>query len=116
MTINLYGIPNCDSVKKARAWIGAQGREYTFHDYKKEGADSAKIAAWIAAAGLDVVVNRKGTTYRALSDADKELANDSHTAVALLVQQPSIIKRPIVEYPGGILVGFREEEWSAALL
>ncbi len=113
--IHLYGIPNCDTVKKARTWLGAQGREYVFHDYKKEGADPAKIAGWIAAAGLDTVVNRKGTSFRALSDADKALAADSHTAVALLVQQPSIIKRPIVEYPGGILVGFKEDEWSAAL-
>lgn len=112
--IHLYGIPNCDTVKKARVWLDAQGRDYTFHDYKKEGADPAKIADWIASAGLDVVVNRKGTTYRALSDTDKALAADSHTAVALLVQQPSIIKRPIAAYPGGILVGFKEDEWSAA--
>lgn len=114
--IHLYGIPNCDTVKKARTWLGAQGREYTFHDYKKEGADPAKLTAWIAAAGLDVVVNRKGTTFRALPDADKALAADSHTAAALLVQHPSIIKRPIAEYPGGILVGFKEDEWSARLL
>lgn len=116
MTIHLYGIPNCDTVKKARVWLDAKGRDYTFHDYKKEGADPAKVANWIAAAGLDVVVNRKGTTYRALSEADKARAADSHTAVALLVQQPSIIKRPIVEHAHGILVGFKEDEWSAALL
>ncbi|UYV15901.1 arsenate reductase [Porphyrobacter sp. ULC335] len=114
--IHLYGIPNCDTVKKARVWLDAQGRDYTFHDYKKEGADPAKVAAWIGAAGLDTVVNRKGTTFRALSDADKAAAADSHTAVALLVQQPSIIKRPIAEHPGGILVGFKEDEWSATLL
>ncbi len=114
--IHLYGIPNCDTVKKARVWLDNQGLAATFHDYKKEGADPAKIAAWIGAAGLDMVVNRKGTTYRKLSDADKTAAADSHTAVALLVQQPSIIKRPIVEYSGGILVGFKENEWSAALL
>lgn len=114
--IHLFGIPNCDTVKKARVWLDAHGQPFTFHDYKKEGTDSDRLAAWIAAAGLDVVVNRKGTTYRALPDADKALATDSHTAVALLVQQPSIIKRPIVEYPGGILVGFKEDEWSAALL
>jgi Spx/MgsR family transcriptional regulator len=114
--IHLFGIPNCDTVKKARVWLDAHDQPYTFHDYKKEGADPDRLAAWIAAAGLNVVVNRKGTTYRALSEADKTLTADSHTAVALLVQQPSIIKRPIVEYPGGILVGFREEEWSVALL
>lgn len=114
--IHLFGIPNCDTMKKARAWLDAHDQPFTFHDYKKEGADPDRLTVWIAAAGLDVVVNRKGTTYRALSEADKALTADSRTAVALLVQQPSIIKRPIVEYPGGILVGFREEEWSAALL
>jgi arsenate reductase (glutaredoxin) len=114
--IHLYGIPNCDTVKKARVWLDRQGLAATFHDYKKEGADPAKVAAWIGAAGLDTVVNRKGTTFRALSDADKAAAADSHTAVALLVQQPSIIKRPIAEHPGGILVGFKEDEWSATLL
>jgi Spx/MgsR family transcriptional regulator len=114
--IHLYGIPNCDTVKKARVWLDQHGIIATFHDYKKEGADPERLAAWIAAAGLDTVVNRKGTTYRKLSDAEKAAAADSHTAVALLVQQTSIIKRPIVEYPGGILVGFKEDEWSAALL
>jgi Spx/MgsR family transcriptional regulator len=114
--IHLYGIPNCDTVKKSRTWLDTQSKAYTFHDYKKEGADAAKLAEWIAAAGLDVVVNRKGTTYRALSDEDKARAADSHTAVALLVQQPSIIKRPIAEHAHGILVGFKEDEWSAALL
>ncbi len=114
--IHLYGIPNCDTVKKARVWLDQHGIIAAFHDYKKEGADPERLAAWIAAAGLDTVVNRKGTTYRKLSDAEKAAAADSHTAVALLVQQTSIIKRPIVEYPGGILVGFKEDEWSAALL
>jgi Spx/MgsR family transcriptional regulator len=114
--VHLYGIPNCDTVKKARIWLDTHGRSYTFHDYKKEGADPDRIAAWIAAAGLDAVVNRQGTPFRALSDADKSAAADSHTAVALLVQHPSMIKRPIADHPGGVLVGFKEEEWSAALL
>lgn len=114
--IHLYGIPNCDTVKKARAWLDKQGRAVTFHDYKKEGADPERLAAWIAAAGLDAVVNRKGTTFRALEASDKARADDSHTAVALLVQHPSIIKRPIVEHAHGVLIGFKEEEWSAALL
>ena len=113
--IHLYGIPNCDTVKKARVWLEAQGHAATFHDYKKEGADPAKIASWIAAAGLDVVVNRKGTTYRALSDADKALAASADTAPALLAANPSVIKRPIVEHAGGMLVGFKPAEWAAAL-
>lgn len=113
--IHLYGIPNCDTVKKARVWLDAQGQEYTFHDYKKEGADPAKVAAWIAAAGLDVVVNRKGTTFRALSDADKARAADAATAPALLAANPSVIKRPIAEHAGGLLIGFKADEWAAAL-
>ena len=113
--IHLYGIPNCDTVKKARVWLDAQGQEYTFHDYKKGGADPAKVAAWIAAAGLDVVVNRKGTTFRALSDADKARAADAATAPALLAANPSVIKRPIAEHAGGLLIGFKADEWAAAL-
>ena len=115
MTIHLYGIPNCDTVKKARKWLDAHEVEYAFHDYKKEGADPERIAGWIAAAGLDVVVNRKGTTYRALSDANKARAADAATAPALLAANPSVIKRPIVEHDGGILVGFKADEWASAL-
>lgn len=115
MTIHLYGIPNCDTVKKSRNWLDAQGLEYTFHDYKKEGADPAKLEAWIAAKGLDTVLNKRGTTYRKLSDAEKADAADSHKAVALLVQHPSMIKRPVVEHGSTILVGFKEDEWSANL-
>ena len=113
--IHLYGIPNCDTVKKARVWLDAQGRDYTFHDYKKEGADPARVAGWIAAAGLDVAVNRKGTTFRALSDEDKAKAASCDTAPALLAANPSVIKRPILEHASGLLVGFKAEEWVAAL-
>ncbi|MBY0344318.1 MAG: arsenate reductase [Sphingomonadales bacterium] len=113
--IHLYGIPNCDTVKKARVWLDDQGKAYTFHDYKKEGADPERIAGWIAAAGLDIVVNRKGTTFRALSDDDKARAADANSAPALLAEHPSVIKRPIVEHEGGILVGFKPEEWAATL-
>lgn len=111
----VYGIPNCDTVKKARTWLDARGQAYTFHDYKKEGADPERIAGWVAAAGLDLVVNRKGTTFRALSDADKAHAADAATAPALLAANPSVIKRPIVEHDGGLLVGFKPDEWTAAL-
>lgn len=113
--IHLYGIPNCDTVKKARTWLEAAGKAYTFHDYKKEGADPEKIAGWIAAAGLDVVVNRKGTTFRALSEDDKARAADAASAPALLAANPSVIKRPVVEHDGGLLVGFKADEWAAAL-
>lgn len=115
MTIHFYGIPNCDTVKKARNWLDQQGRAYTFHDYKKEGADPDKVARWIAAKGLDVVVNRKGTTYRALSDENKALLASADTAPAVLAANLSVIKRPIVEHPGGLLVGFDPAKWAAAL-
>ena len=114
MTTVLYGIPNCDTVKKARRWLDARQIAYEFHDYKKEGADPARVAAWIEAKGVATVLNRRGTTFRKLSDAEKADAQDSHKAVALLVQHPSMIKRPIVEHDGGLLVGFKEDEWDAA--
>lgn len=114
MTITLYGIPNCDTVKKARAWLDAKGIAYTFHDYKKAGADPARIAEWIAAAGRDKVVNRAGTTFRKLSSEDQAaLAGDG--APDVLAANSSVIKRPIVEHPGGLLVGFKDAEWSALL-
>ncbi|MEM6858914.1 MAG: ArsC family reductase [Pseudomonadota bacterium] len=120
MSLDLYGIPNCDTVKKARKWLDANALDYAFHDYKKEGADADKLETWIADKGLDVVLNTRGTTFRKLSDEEKAKAWDSHTAVALMVQHPSMIKRPVVEYAsasgGGILIGFKEDEWSAALL
>ena len=116
MTLEFYGIPNCDTVKKARQWLEGQGLDYAFHDYKKEGASADKVEAWISAKGVDVVLNRRGTTFRKLSDEEKAQAQDSHGAVTLLVQHPSMIIRPVVEYDGGVLVGFKEDEWSAALL
>lgn len=113
MTIQLYGIPNCDTVKKARKWLEAKGVDYCFHDYKKEGADPAKLTRWIDAQGVDVVLNRRGTTFRKLSDADKADI-DAAKAVKLLTANPSMIKRPIVEHAGGVLVGFKDSEWEAA--
>jgi len=114
MTITLYGIPNCDTVKKARTWLEAKGITYTFHDYKKQGADPARIAGWIAAAGLEKVVNRAGTTFRKLS-AEDQAALGGAGAPDVLAANTSVIKRPIVEHPGGLLVGFKEAEWAAAL-
>ncbi|MBV7258311.1 ArsC family reductase [Erythrobacter crassostreae] len=113
--IHFYGIPNCDTVKKARKWLEANDLEYVFHDYKKEGAEASKLEAWIAEKGVETVLNKRGTTYRKLSDPEKADASDGHKAVALLVQHPSMIKRPVIEAPNGILVGFKEDEWSAVL-
>ena len=114
MTVTLYGIPNCDTVKKARTWLDAAGIAYAFHDYKKAGVDAGKLAAWCDAAGWDKVLNRAGTTFKKLPDADKTDL-DAAKAVRLMAANPSCIKRPIVEHPGGLLVGFKPEEWKAAL-
>lgn len=110
----LYGIPNCDTVKKARTWLDAQGLAYAFHDYKKAGADPAKLGQWCAATGWDKLLNRSGTTFKKLPDADKTDLTEAK-AIALMAAHPSCIKRPVVEHPGGLLVGFKLDEWEAAL-
>ena len=114
MSIHFYGIPNCETVKKARAWLDAKGIGYAFHDYKKEGADPAKLRAWIAAKGWETVLNRRGTAFRKL-DAAQTADLDAGKAVPLMQANPSTIKRPVVEYPGGLLVGFDAAEWERAL-
>ena len=112
--IDVYGIPNCDTVKKARVWLDARGIGYAFHNYKKEGADPAKLAAWSDAAGWEALLNRRGTTFRALSDVDK-VNIDCAKAVRLMQASPSLIKRPVVEHAGGVLIGFDPAEWERAL-
>lgn len=111
MTITLYGIPNCDTVKKARAWLDANGVGYEFHDYKKAGITAAKLKAWSKALGWESVLNRAGTTFRKLPE-DAKAGLDQTKAVALMIEQPSMIKRPIVEHKGGLLVGFKQPEWE----
>jgi arsenate reductase len=113
MSVTVYGIPNCDTLKKARNWLDAAGVAYTFHDYKKAGADAGKLAAWCDATGWESVLNRAGTTFKKLPDADKADLNQAK-AIALMLDQPSMIKRPVVEHPGGLLVGFKPAEWEAA--
>jgi Spx/MgsR family transcriptional regulator len=114
MSVTLYGIPNCDTVKKARKWLDEKGIGYAFHDYKKQGADPAKLRRWVDEAGWETVLNRRGTTFRKLDDADKADL-DAARAVALMEAHPSAIKRPVVECPGGLLVGFDPAEWETAL-
>lgn len=114
MSIEFYGIPNCDTVKKARQWLESRGISHVFHDYKKEGADPAKLAAWVQQAGWEKVLNRAGTTFKKLPDADKQ-GIDAQKAVALMAANPSCIKRPVVEHSGGLLVGFKPDEWEQAL-
>jgi arsenate reductase len=115
MTVTMYGIKNCDTIKKARAWLDGNAIAYDFHDYKTAGVDAASLARWIAAAGWETVLNRAGTTFRKVADADKA-GLDAARATALMLAQPSMIKRPVLEYPGGILIGFVPERYARALL
>jgi arsenate reductase (glutaredoxin) len=115
MTVTMFGIKNCDTIKKARAWLEAHAIAYEFHDYKTSGIDAARLARWIAAEGWETVLNRAGTTFRKLADADKQDL-DAGKATALMLAQPSMIKRPVLEFPGGILIGFAPERYARALL
>jgi len=113
MSITLYGIPNCDTVRKARTWLDGQGIAYTFHDYRKAGITPEKLGRWCEAAGWETILNRAGATFRKLPDASKKDL-DRIRAIALMLGQPSMIKRPIVEHDGGLLIGFKEAEWRSA--
>lgn len=114
MDIDLYGIPNCDTVKRARAWLAAHGVAHRFHDYKKEGVDAGRLAHWADASDWEALLNTRGTTFRKLPPDDR--ANiDRDKALALMIAHPSLIKRPVVEHPGGLLVGFDPAAWTAAL-
>lgn len=115
MTITVYGIPNCDTVKKARAWLQDQGVAYAFHDYKKQGVPLPQLDAWMHSLGWEALLNRKGTTWRKLDVAQQAAVSDAASASALMVAQPSVIRRPVVEYLGGVLVGFDPEAWGRAL-
>ena len=108
----LYGIPNCDTVKKARAWLAAQGIDYEFHDYKKLGIDAARLDAWFKKADWQQLLNRSGTTWRKLDEARKASITSSTTANALMREQPSIIKRPVVELGATLLVGFDPQRYQ----
>jgi len=112
--ITMYGIPNCDTVKKARVWLDQHGVDYAFHDYKKAGADRAKLEQWADEHGWETVLNRAGTTFKKLPDADK--ANlDRDKAVALMLAQPSMIKRPVLDLGDRRLVGFKPDAYASAL-
>ena len=113
MPVTLYGIPNCDTVKKARVWLDQHGVAFHFHDYKKAGIDQPRLEAWVAEHGWETVLNRAGTTFRSLPDADKRDI-DEDKAIALMVAQPSMIKRPVLDVDGKLLVGFKPEVYAAA--
>ena len=111
----VYGIPNCDTVKRARAWLAEQGRDYAFHDFKKAGVPEARLDAWIAALGWEPLVNRQGTTWRKLDETVRAGVVDAASARALMLAQASVITRPVVEWDDGrITVGFDVARWAAA--
>ena len=112
--ITIYGIKNCDTMKKARAWLDGHGVAYEFHDYKAKGIDAGRLAGWARAVGWETLLNKAGTTFRKLPDADKA-GLDEARALKLMLAQPSMIKRPVVETGGRILVGFKPEAYAAAI-
>ncbi|WP_326544063.1 arsenate reductase [Pseudorhodoferax sp.] len=110
----LYGIPNCDTVKKARAWLAEHGIEHRFHDFKKAGVPAAGLDAWLAAVGWEALLNRRGTAWRALPDDVKQGVLDAAGARAVMLAHASTIKRPVVEWgQGRITVGFDPSAWSS---
>jgi len=113
VTVELYGIPNCDTMKKARTWLDAHGVAYAFHDYKKEGVAEDRLRRWVGIAGWEVVLNRSGTTFRKLPESER-MDLDADRAVALMLSQPSMIKRPVLEAGETLLVGFTPERYDAA--
>ena len=114
MTITIYGIKACDTMKKARAWLDAHGVDYAFHDYKAEGIDRERLEQWAAKVGWELLLNRNGTTFRKLPDADKT-GLDQEKAIGLMLAQPSMIKRPVLDIDGKLLVGFKPDAYAAAL-
>lgn len=111
--ITVYGIPNCDTVKKARTWLADHGHTIAFHDFKKQGVPAELLPAWLAAFGRDRLVNRAGTTWRKLDDAAKAAVVDDASATALMLAEPSVIKRPVVQWPSGDwTLGFSAEAFE----
>lgn len=113
MTVTIYGIKNCDTMKKARAWLDKAGIDYAFHDYKTAGIDKAHLERWSNNVGWETLLNRAGTTFRKLPDKDKE-GLTAAKAIKLMIEQPSMIKRPVLETGKQLLVGFKPDEYKAA--
>lgn len=114
MTTTIYGIKACDTMKKARAWLDDHGVAYEFHDYKTAGIDRERLTAWAGQVGWETLLNRAGTTFRKLPDADKA-GIDEAKAIDLMLAQPSMIKRPVLDLGSRLLVGFKPDQYEAAL-
>ncbi len=116
-TITLFGIPNCDTVKKARTWLETQAIPFQFHNFKKDGLAQAQVETWLSQIELEVLINRKGTSWRALSEEQKDLAKDRAGAIQLMLAQPSLIKRPVLQIDDGgvkhVGVGFKPEIYQS---
>ena len=112
MAITIYGIKNCDTMKKARAWLDQRGVNYAFHDYKAAGIERGKLEGWAKKIGWENLLNKAGTTFRKLPDKDKEGLTEKK-AIALMLAQPSMIKRPVLEAGGRLLVGFKPEQYES---
>ena len=112
--IKIYGIPNCDTMKKARKWLQANGLEYEFHDYKKRGVPEDKLKGWVKQAGWEQLLNRRGTTWRKLDESIKENIDESQ-AVRIMLEHASVIKRPVLESGSTLLIGFSESDYRALI-
>ena len=111
-SITLYGIPNCDTVKKARQWLSDHGVEHQFHDFKKQGLDQSLLDDWLPQVGWEKLLNRKGTMWRRIDDAAKASVVDAPSAVQLMLEFPSLVKRPVVDWGSKITVGFDPAQWE----
>ncbi len=111
MTTTMFGIPNCDTIKKAKKWLEAEDIAYEFHDYRKQGVDAALVAEFCDALGWDVVLNKRGTTYRQLTQEQKDSINQEN-AIQLLVENPAMIKRPILKVNGELHIGFKADQYA----
>ncbi|HZH11025.1 MAG TPA: ArsC family reductase [Microvirga sp.] len=114
MSATLYGIKNCDTMKKARAWLDARGVPYAFHDYKVSGIERGRLEGWVRDVGWETLLNRAGTTFRKLPETDRIDLNESR-AIALMLEQPSMIKRPVLDLGGRLVVGFKPELYEQAV-
>lgn len=109
--LKLYGIKNCDTVKKARRWLEAHGVDYQFHDFRQDGLDKKQLGEWVEKLGWEVVVNKRSTTWRALSEQEKEIKTSAQ-AIKLLLANPTLIKRPVTQNNKTLLIGFKEDEFK----